>query len=320
MAKTSQAWPRARAALAAIALSIAAVDSWSTEILRDSRNNRLELTISEHFSPSSKEQVRLWIDQLSDSLTLVYGHWPRQVWAIEVVPASGSSKDPIPWARVHRGKVDRVNFYVVGNATAANLVREWTGYHELSHLLLPYRGWGETWFSEGLASYYQNILQARAGVLTEREMWEKLYQGFLRGREDDHFDGQSLHSVNSQMRSNGGYMRVYWSGAWYFLAADIALRTESKGRVSLDNALQRLNNCCARSSLSVQEMIDVMDLVSTQKIFGGHYRQTRESEQMPPFEPLFRQLGITVDGGQLILQQDGPQAELRRQFLHSTAL
>ena len=85
MAKTSQAWPRARAALAAIALSIAAVDSWRTEILRDSRNNRLELTISEHFSPSSKEQVRLWIDQLSDSLTLVYGHWPRQVWAIEVV-------------------------------------------------------------------------------------------------------------------------------------------------------------------------------------------------------------------------------------------
>jgi M61 glycyl aminopeptidase len=320
MATPSRYWPRATAVLAAVALSIAAGSSWGTEIIRDSRNNRLELTISEHFSPSSKQQIRLWIEQLSESLTLVYGHWPRQVWAIEVAPASGSSNDPIPWARVHRGKVDRVNFYVVGSATAAALGREWTGYHELSHLLLPYRGWGETWFSEGLASYYQNILQARAGVITEQEMWQKLYQGFRRGREDNHFDGQTLLSVNSKMRSNGGYMRVYWSGAWYFLTADIALRTESNGRKSLDNALQRLNACCAHSSLSVPEMIDVMDLGSTQNTFRRHYGETRESKQMPPFESLFKQLGITLENGQLILQQDGPQAELRQQFLHSTAL
>ena len=49
------------------------------------------------------------------------------------------------------------------------ITNDWTAFHELSHLLIPYRGHGDLWFSEGLATYYQNIIQARAGVLSEAE-------------------------------------------------------------------------------------------------------------------------------------------------------
>ena len=84
-----------------------------------------------------------------------------------------------------------VEFFTATQATTDSLQRAWTGYHELAHLLIPYQGWGGAWFSEGLASYYQNILQARVGILTEQQMWQKLYEGFQRGRGDAKglFDG-----------------------------------------------------------------------------------------------------------------------------------
>ena len=71
-------------------------------------------------------------------------------------------------------------------------------------------------------------------------MWQKLYEGFQRGRAEHAFEGQSLQQVSDALRQSGGFMRVYWSGAWYFLAADTRLRMQSGGEVSLDDALEKL--------------------------------------------------------------------------------
>ena len=291
-----------------------------TQVFQDSQQRSLHVTISDDFSARSSRAIADWIQHLSNTLTLVYGHWPRDRWAIEVHPVSGSIDDPIPWAQVHREGIDRISFYVVSSASTQTLKQEWTGYHELAHLLLPYRGWGDTWFSEGLASYYQNLLQARSGVITEQQMWQKLYDGFSRGRADDRFDGQTLLWVNQRMRENGGYMRVYWSGAWYFLAADIALREQSAGRLSLDNALKGLNSCCANQSLSVADIIKHLDASSDSEVFADLYQQVYQSRRQPDFEPLFTRLGIGLKDGVVQLSQEGPKAELRRLFLNSTAL
>ncbi|MEH6588269.1 MAG: hypothetical protein V7720_17075 [Halioglobus sp.] len=301
-------------------LSIWGHPAWSETIVLDQGKRQLTVSISEQFPEQTRDQLNQWIKHLSHSLTLVYGHWPRDRWAIEIEPVSGSLDDPIPWAQVHREDIDRVAFYVVSNTTAQTLKREWTGYHELSHLLLPYRGWGDTWFSEGLATYYQNILQARAGVISETQMWQKLHDGFERGKADDRFHGQTLLQVNQKMRENGGYMRVYWSGAWYFLAADIRLRELSDGAQSLDNALEQLNRCCARGSLSVAAIIAQMDRGNDQDVFAQLYQQVHRSRQMPSFEPLFTHLGISVVNGVVELQQQGDAALRRRQFLNSTAM
>ena len=313
-----------RSALARLAPALVAL-LWTTEAaaghtLFDKEGRRLEVQIGSEFSPQGREQVIAWTEQLAQSLTLVYGHWPRERWLIEVEAASGSADDPIPWAQVDRGNVDTVKFYVVENTSTRDLLAQWTGYHEIAHLLLPYRGWGDTWFSEGLATYYQNLLQARAGLISEQEMWQRLYAGLVRGREDTRFDGMPLIEVNRQMRSSGGYMRVYWSGAWYFLAADIRLRANSAGSFSLDNALLALNECCARDALSVSQMIQAMDAGHKQPVFAELYQRMRQSERLPEFEPLLRQLGITISDNKVVLQATGTAAQRRRQFLHSTAL
>ena len=119
---------------------------------------------------------------------------------------------------MRRGEVDRVEFFVTAEASAERLRQAWTGYHELAHLLIPYRGWGDAWFSEGLASYYQNLMQARAGVLSENEMWQRLYDGFRRGLAEREFDGRppgiSWRLIPACACSPAGTRRstAHWSG------------------------------------------------------------------------------------------------------------
>ena len=288
----------------------------SLEIERDGRV--LELQIASDASIGQTEAIERWAQHVAGSLALVFGHWPRQRWRMVVYPIGGHGSaersvgaDVIPWAQVNRARVDTASFYILADASAEELMRNWTGYHELAHLLIPYRGWGDMWFSEGLASYYQNILQARAGVLSEREAWQKLYEGFERGRADSVLDGQPLSDVSRNVRRNHAYMRVYWSGAWYFLAADLELRRASGGKKSLDSALASLNRCCADAALSVPEMVSTLDRVNDTRVFKRLYEQTRQSTRMPQYSTLFGELGLAIVAGNVELSYRGAPSRLR---------
>lgn len=299
-----------------IAASGVAQDNTRTYLLARGEQT-LELNVSTQYSQASAQHIEDWMEHISAALFDVYGKWPRDRWRAVVNPASGASSDPIPWAQVNRDTIDNVSFYTITEPTAAQLIENWTGYHELAHLLIPYRGWGDKWFSEGLASYYQCLLQARSGVISEQQMWQKLYDGFMRAKANSQLDGSALHTVSSAMRENKAYMRVYWSGAWYFLSADLRLRQQSGGEGSLDKALALLNRCCADTPLSVPDMVERLDSANEVVLFVPLYQQVRNTTSMPEFDPLLASLGIDVIDGNVTLQDAGPGAQLRRTFLQS---
>lgn len=275
----------------------------------------VEIQLSAEFTPSMQAELVEWLDHITQALLQVYGRWPRENWEIAVEATSAGSNEPIPWAHVVRADVDRVEFYTAQSTTADKLKSNWTGYHELSHLLIPYRGWGDMWFSEGLATYYQNLLQARSGILDEQAMWQKIYEGFMRGRAQTEFDGEELQRLSPKLRQQRSYMRVYWSGAWYFLAAEVKLRQQSGGKLTLDHALERLNRCCADQKMSVIDMVRKIDEENELILFYPLYLEAIASTRVPEFEALFTSLGISLTKNrQVILQQRGPGASLRRQI------
>ncbi|MEM9256221.1 MAG: hypothetical protein AAGA91_12295 [Pseudomonadota bacterium] len=276
----------------------------------DSRS--VQVDISDEFSEFATETIETWLIFLSKSLDQAYGEWPQRSWRYVVRPASAHGADPIPWAQVRRDEVNIVEFYISPDTSLEILKRSWTGYHEAAHLLIPYRGWGDTWFSEGLATYYQNLLQARMGLLDERGMWQKIHDGLVRGREDTRFDGESLWEVSAAMRQRGGFMRVYWTGVWYFLNIDVRLRRQSDGKVSLDSALRSLNDCCGNQPMSVPAMVARLDELNQLALFEPSYQRARNLTTMPDWANLFASLGITVTNGRVSLQTEGPGATLRK--------
>ncbi len=271
---------------------------------------RLDVDI--HFTlPNSREPAVLnWVESTAEALAKVYGRWPRDTWRVKVKPIGIYTRDPVPWAQVQRGEPDTVSFYIDALASEEKLVNNWTAYHEFSHLLIPYRGWGDMWFSEGLASYYQNLLQVRQGVFDEQEMWQRLHDGFVRGRNNRRPD-RSLSQLSQRMRENRSHMRVYWSGAWYFFTADVELRRRSNGQQSLDTALERLNRCCSEQTLSAREIAARLDQLTGQELFVPLFRRVARSRDLPDFESLYGELGIELSAGQVRLRDDHPGAGLR---------
>ncbi len=157
------------------------------------------------------------------------GEPPRE--KIQIILRSTPGSGAVPFARILRGRFEGIRFYVDPGASLQDLKKDWTAYHEFSHLFIPYPGDSDLWLSEGLASFYQNVLQRRAELLSEQQTWQKLYDGFKRGESNSEFSTMTLSQLSENIRQSRSFMRIYWSGALYFFEADVALRqgTEKKG-------------------------------------------------------------------------------------------
>ena len=101
----------------------------------------------------SKQQaktVKLWITQGIDAVELTLSPIPMDALTIEVI-RNRYAREPVPYAQVERGSPTKVKLQVDANASLQELVDDWTLYHELSHLYLPYLDTPSFWLNEGFA-------------------------------------------------------------------------------------------------------------------------------------------------------------------------
>jgi len=80
--------------------------------------------------------------------------------------------------RVTRGDGETVKLFVNPNHPIDEYYSDWTATHEFSHLMLPLLSQHHRWISEGLATYYQNILMSWAGRYTPERNWQLMIEGF----------------------------------------------------------------------------------------------------------------------------------------------
>jgi len=274
-------------------------------------NNKqtIELRFDKGFTTRQKEKTFQWVKHASSALKTVYGELPVDYF-ITQLKASKRGSATVPWGEVNRESPSEVVLVINKNATLEQLKDDWTIYHEFSHLLIPYDAGDERWLSEGLASYYQNIVQARSGMFDEQKMWQKLYEGFERGRKQTSHRHQTLSYLSDNMENNHNFMRVYWSGALYWLKADIALRQLNSGS-SLDNALFKLRQCCFRYPLSASDIIGQLDTLTNSKIFTQLFHEFSSSLNMPAYNTLLHSLGVQQKFGNISLNNDAGLSDLR---------
>ena len=255
-----------------------------------------------------REILGTWMKETADAVASVYGRFPQQTPQILVI-AIGPREQAVPWAHVLRGGGISVEFFVDETRPLNSFREDWTATHELSHLLLPYVARNDRWLSEGLASYYQNILRARDGSLSEEQAWQKLHSGFERGRAGTH--GGSL--ARATRSGQGSIMRVYWSGAAIMLKADSELRLLSDGRQSLDSALAALQECCfdSKRSWRAQELFSELDRLTGTSVFTDLYREHVMDDEFPDTDYTFEQLGLVLHSDSIQLAPDAPWGRIR---------
>lgn len=268
----------------------------------------LRLSIMGDIDDNSAGKLIDWIDYGAQALTRVYGHFPATQLPVLIFPV-GPDREIVPWGEIKREGGNCIHLYVDHTRPLAGIIDDWTLVHELSHTLHPYISMEGRWLSEGLATYYQNVLQARAGVLSSREAWTKLHQGFERGIAETR-SGRKLKQVSRNMHENRQYMRVYWSGTALWLRADWLLRTRHDA--SLDALMKQFHDCCLASARtwSPLEYMQMMDRLSGTGIFTDMYHEYANSDEFPDLSAVYRSLGLKSRGYDLELVPNAPQQRL----------
>ncbi len=263
-------------------------------------------------TPESRQVLAGWLGSAAANVVTLYGRFPNPSPQVVVLPASRRSDSPVPFGMVSRNGGESVLFYVDPSRDLPEFVADWTATHEFSHLLLPYVR--DKWISEGFATYLQNVLLARGGAYRADYAWRRLAEGFARG-------AASSPELSPRAASRGGgwgsTMKVYWSGAWLALAADVELRRRSHGRESLGSALQRLAGCClpAARSWGSRELMRELDRLSGGSVFVGLYEQVADEPGFPDYDTLFETLGVELSGTTVRFDDTAADAGIRRAIM-----
>ena len=263
--------------------------------------------------PDQREAIMQWVRETAECVASIIGRFPQDQPQILVV-AIGERSEAVPWAHVMRGGGVAAEFFIDETRPISEFRSDWTATHELSHMLLPSVSSRDRWLSEGLASYYQNVLRARDGRLTEEQAWQKLHSGFERGKRATR--GDSLAKATRSGR--GATMRIYWSGAAIMLKADSRLRELSGGRQSVDTALLSLQDCCFEEGRNwrAQELFGELDRLTGYTVFMDLFHQHVPDDEFPDMSWTYAQLGIVPRSASMDLNLDAPLSRIRYQIMH----
>jgi predicted metalloprotease with PDZ domain len=258
--------------------------------------------------PTQRDRIRAWIKNSALAVSTVYGRFPQADTQVLVVPI-GKRDEPVPWAHVTRGGGVTVELFIDETRPLEEFTDDWTAMHEFSHLLLPHVSTRDRWLSEGLASYYQNVLRARHGILTGQQAWQLLHDGFKRGQRNT--NGGTL--AEAARSGRGSTMRVYWSGAALMLMADTELRAQTDGQLSLDSALARLQDCCMSNDRSwrARDLMAQLDRLTGREVFSSLYREHVYNRQFPDFSDTWADLGLETRYNRVTLLPGAPLSTVR---------
>ncbi|MFT4925613.1 MAG: putative metalloprotease with PDZ domain [Phenylobacterium sp.] len=246
-------------------------------------NQTLQVAIL-NSKPPRKQQYIDWIKQVSEAIAGVTGDFPVDNAQILITPI-GAKREAVPWGEVQRGGSVAAHFFVDSFRPIQQFKDDWTAAHELSHMLVPYISRDELWLSEGIASYYQNVARAKAGMISPQIGWQKLLAGFSRG----------IKSAKKESLSNASaIMQMYWGGAAMYLMADAQLRQRSNNQQHLGTVLAKFNQCCRLGTQrwSGLALMKKFDQLSNSLIFTSLYQTEAQARRFPDIMPLLGQMGF----------------------------
>ena len=263
------------------------------------------------------DSIVQWISATSTDVSLAYGRFPNPSPQVVVIPVGDgriNDRSAVPYGRVIRDGGETVELQVDQSQPLEALLADWTATHEFSHLMLPYIERKHRWISEGFAQYYQNVLLSRSGAYDDLYAWQKLYDGYERGR-------QSRPELSPNEATTGGMraglMKVYWSGAAIALMADVQLRERSGGKESLDDILDKFQACCLPSDRvwSGPELFAQFDELASAPVFEPLYRRFADTAGFPDTSELFERLGLTVSDGKVRIRHLAELRAIRKSIL-----
>ena len=177
----------------------------------------LEVAVLDGRSPRTRQHVVPWLKTAAELASQPLGRFPRASAHVVVIP-SAPGDEPVRFAMLGRGGGASVVSLLASNAERQALLDDWVAVHEFCHMLHPFLQRQDAWLSEGLATYYQEVLRARTGHQSEQDAWRRIHDGAALGKTAH----GSLEQASAAMFQNANFRMVYWGGAAFALLTAVA--------------------------------------------------------------------------------------------------
>lgn len=274
----------------------------------------LRLTILDDVGAGDRAKLRAWLDRVARAALSAYGRLPLAEVQVLMIPV-GEHGSAVMFGQSIRGQGNALELLIDPGRPASEFNDDWMAVHELSHLMHPYLGDRGAWLAEGLATYYQNVLRARSGLLTTAQAWDRLAEGFQRGAKAP--GDETLEQVAQDMHRSHAFQRVYWAGAAYWLTVDRDLRRASAGAMNLETALARFRDCClpAYREWQPEDFVARLDALAGTRVFAARYREFAAMRTFPEWQKVYSDLGIRTGGEHLAFVAEAPDAAIREAIM-----
>ena len=229
--------------------------------------------------------LETWLRQALEAVAEPFGSFPCDRVLVLLRPNRGYG-GPVSFGTALHGGGPTLVLHMNPDVPGDALPGEWIAVHELTHLAMPRIRTEDVWMSEGFATYYQEVLRARAGMLDPERCWQRMRQGFERGRRQSGRD--TLRQDSQEMARRHLFHRVYWSGAALALQADVALRR--RGR-SLDEAMVEMMRAfgAGRRPVTAAEILAHLDRWLGEPLLTPLAERALASREFPDVEAALRE-------------------------------
>lgn len=242
----------------------------------------LQIHWQDVFVAQEQDKLRAWIEESFTAVTDLVGPLPFDVHVF--MHRRDGAREPVPWARTQRSRLQGVHFYVDPRFPLAAFRHDWTASHELSHLLLPYLGARHAWFAEGFASYMQYQVMHAMGTLSARSVAQRYRRNLLRAERNYHYPDRPFATAAPQLRAERKYSTMYWGGAAFFLQVDEQLQHVANQR--LVEIVRDYVACCRRRGGGLGSLVDDLDRLAGSDVFRQHLRRFESERGFPRYQHL----------------------------------
>ncbi len=250
--------------------------------------------------PLPPEQMEAWVRRSAQMVSDYLGGFPVPSLEVNLV---GRGWGGVGFGLHQDGRW--ITIYCGRRTSEAGLNNDWVLVHEMLHAAFPDLRRDHRWMQEGLSTYLEPIVRARAGNTTEQEVWRRWTRSMHHGRPKDGDRGLDITHT---------WGRTYWGGALFWMMVDIELRKQTDNRSSLHDLVIGILAAGGngRVDWSTRQVVEEGDRATGTSVLSQTYARMAEAPGDVDLEALYEELGVKRIDGEIVFDDQAPLAHIRQ--------
>ncbi|HVE86330.1 MAG TPA: hypothetical protein VND93_25915 [Myxococcales bacterium] len=265
---------------------------------RSACTNEIQVVIAPARWSVSEANLLDWVTSGARAVCDYFGKFPVAGGLVLVVPGRGFGKT--------LGGGGATTLIGVPEEMDLQELREgWVLVHEMVHTALPALDRRHHWLEEGLATYLEPVVRARAGALEPEKVWGDLVDGLPKG---------DLRGDENGLDDAPRWGPTYWGGALFWLKLDLEIRRHTKNARSLRDALRAVGaqGGSVAQPWPVERLLAALDKGAGYPAAEPLYRAMGTRRMKSNLGALWKALGVSLDGERAVFDDRAPEASLRQ--------